>query len=135
MPVEADHSDAGSVDACRVLTYRYNGRHNGALTDPPNLLTMLISGVNPGFRKGGCLGNLTGKMQRGWRQTQRIFHFLVGLAFMCLAGVGISVSMEAWRTHLSHPSVSLFRCFLFAGFTILLIFLCLFSFLKARSVR
>ncbi|MGH9342793.1 MAG: hypothetical protein ACRD19_03400 [Terriglobia bacterium] len=54
---------------------------------------------------------------------------------MGLAGVGISVSMEAWRIHLSHPSISLFRFYLFTAFTIVLIFFCLFSFLKARSVR
>lgn len=81
------------------------------------------------------MSKLAGRVQKGWRQTQRIFHFLVGLAFMALAGVGISVSMEAWRIHLSNPSISLFRFYLFTAFTIVLIFFCLFSFLKARSVR
>lgn len=83
----------------------------------------------------GGLSKLAGKVQKGWRQAQRLFHFLVGLAFMALAGVGVSVSMEAWRLHLSNPSVSLFRFYLFTAFTIVLVFFCLFSFLKARSVR
>lgn len=74
-------------------------------------------------------------MHKAWRQTQRVFHFLVGLVFMFLAAVGISVSIDAWRNYVDHPSAGLFRFSLFAVFTLLLIFFCLFSFLKVRSIR
>ena len=77
---------------------------------------------------------LTG-LSKAWRQTQRMFHFLTGLAFMFLAGVGVSVSLGAWRHHLADPSLGLFRTGLLVAFTLVLIFFCLYSFLKARSIR
>ncbi|MGH9406850.1 MAG: hypothetical protein ACRD3D_13565 [Terriglobia bacterium] len=81
------------------------------------------------------MGKLEASARKVWRQMQRVFHFLVGVAFLALAAIGISVSLDAWRMHSTHPATSLLRFYLLAGFTIFLIFFCLFSFLKARSVR
>jgi hypothetical protein len=60
---------------------------------------------------------------------------LVGLAFLMLAVAGVSVSVSEWQYYLSSPSVGLVRAVLFASFTVLLIIFCLYSFLKARSIR
>jgi uncharacterized membrane protein len=72
---------------------------------------------------------------RCFRQVQRLFHFLVGLAFFCLAAAGAAVSFAEWRYYRLAPSVGLSRFGLLASFTVLLIILCLYSFAKARSVR
>jgi hypothetical protein len=60
---------------------------------------------------------------------------LVGLAFLILAVAGASVSFSEWQYYLKSPSVGLVRFVLVAGFTVLLIIFCLYSFAKARSVR
>lgn len=78
------------------------------------------------------LGDLIG---RWFRQVQRVFHLLVGLAFLFLAVAGASVSLAEWRYYRQAPSVGLMRFSLLAGFTVLLVIFCLYSFAKARSVR
>jgi hypothetical protein len=60
---------------------------------------------------------------------------LVGLAFLILAVAGASVSVSEWQYYLKSPSVGLVRAILFASFTVVLIIFCLYSFLKARSIR
>lgn len=59
----------------------------------------------------------------------------VGLAFLFLAGAGAWVSVAAWQSYLENPSEGLWRFGFLTGFTLLLFILCLYSFLKARSVR
>ena len=60
---------------------------------------------------------------------------LVGLAFLVLAIAGAAVSVSEWQYYLGSPSVGLVRLILFASLTVLLIIFCLYSFVKARSIR
>jgi hypothetical protein len=59
----------------------------------------------------------------------------VGLAFLVMAAAGVTVSFSEWQFYLQSPSMGLVRFFLVAGFTVLLIIFCLYSFVKARSIR
>jgi len=70
-----------------------------------------------------------------FRNAQRLFHMLVGLAFLALAVAGASVSFSEWQYYLKSPAVGLVRFVLVASFTGLLIIFCLYSFAKARSIR
>ncbi|MGO8733951.1 MAG: hypothetical protein ACLQVM_14345 [Terriglobia bacterium] len=70
-----------------------------------------------------------------FRHAQRLFHTLVGLAFLALAVAGTTVSVSEWQDHLRSPSEGLVRVILYASFTVFLVILCLYSFLKARSIR
>jgi len=70
-----------------------------------------------------------------WRQARRLFHFLVGVAFLGLAGSCVMVSLEEWKHYLVNPSASLWWFGALTAFAVLLILLALYSFLKARSVR
>ncbi|MGA2611340.1 MAG: hypothetical protein ABSH01_28160 [Terriglobia bacterium] len=78
------------------------------------------------------LGNL---ISQSLRNVQRLFHMLVGLAFLVLAVAGAAASFSEWQYYLRSPSVGLVRFILFASFTMLLIVFCLYSFAKARSIR
>ena len=78
------------------------------------------------------LGSL---ISRSFRNAQRLFHMLVGMAFLMLAVAGASVSVSEWQYYLSSPSAGLVRAVLFASFTVLLIIFSLYSFAKARSIR
>jgi uncharacterized membrane protein len=66
---------------------------------------------------------------------QRVFHLLVGVIFLVLAFAGASVALTEWRYYKHTPSVGLVRFGLLAAFTVFLVILGLYSFLKARSVR
>lgn len=81
------------------------------------------------------MSRLRDLLQEAYRSAQRLFHFLVGVAFLVLALAGASVSFAEWRHYQQTPSVGPVRFGLLAGFTILLVFFCLYSFAKARSVR
>jgi len=74
-------------------------------------------------------------LARLFRSTTRAFHTLVALAFLGLSGLGVGVSFSEWRTYQRAPSMGLAEFALVAGFTVLLIIFCLYSFAKARSVR
>ncbi len=83
------------------------------------------------------MSNLGSLLSRWFRQTRRMFHMLVGLAFLVLTLAGAWVSIERWSDYRSAPKqgwVS-FELVAFPGFTVLLFILCLYSFAKARSVR
>ena len=58
------------------------------------------------------LGNL---ISRCLRNAQRLFHMLVGLAFLVLAMAGAAVSVSEWQYYLRSPSVGLVRVILFAS--------------------
>jgi hypothetical protein len=75
------------------------------------------------------------RLRYGYRQFKRGFHFLVGLAFLCLAALGAALSLAEWRTYLTTPSAGAARLAIFTGFTALLVLFGLYSFVKARSVR
>ena len=78
------------------------------------------------------LGDL---ISRWTRQAQRLFHVLVGLAFLFLALAGAAVSILEWRIYRQAPSLGLVRFSMVSSFTVLLVIFGLYSFLKARSVR
>ena len=83
----------------------------------------------------GALSKLGNLISQSLRNVQRLFHMLVGLAFLIFAVAGASVSFSEWQYYLKSPSVGLVRAILFASFTVLLIIFCLYSFVKARSIR
>jgi hypothetical protein len=80
----------------------------------------------------GRLGKL---LQALFLNLRRLFHLLVGLAFLFLALAGAGVSFSEWRYYEATPSVGLLRFGLLAGFTVLLLIFCLYSLAKARNVR
>jgi cytochrome b subunit of formate dehydrogenase len=81
------------------------------------------------------LSKLEELLERWMRNAKRLFHFAIGLVFLVLTFAGASVSFAEWRYYEHSPSVGLVRFGLLAGFTGLLFIFCLYSFLKARSVR
>jgi hypothetical protein len=81
---------------------------------------------------------LTGLRQaagRWYRQAQRLFHLLVGLAFLILAAGGATVSLTLWGDYRKSPGQGLWSFGTVTSLTVLLIIFSLYSFAKARSVR
>lgn len=60
---------------------------------------------------------------------------LIGLVYLFLAFAGGVVSFSEWQRYRKNPEVGVWPFGVPAGFTVLLIVLCLYSFAKARSVR
>ncbi len=85
--------------------------------------------------KGSSLGKLGHRLRRGARQAHRIFEFVIGIAFLVLAAGSISLSLTEWHKHSENPLTSLSLFYMFVSFSVVLIFCCLYSFLKARSIR
>lgn len=82
------------------------------------------------------MSKLSDLLARWFRHAQRLFHVLVGLVFLCLALAGAAVSFQQWQDYQKQiPSVGVVGVSLLAGFTVLLLIFCLYSFVKARSVR
>jgi len=81
------------------------------------------------------MSRLGGFFRQGVRQAQRLFHGLVGLAFLFLALAGVSVTFGEWQSYRQTPSVGIWRFSLIGAFTVVLVIFSLYSFLKARSVR
>jgi len=63
---------------------------------------------------------------------RRVFHLLIGLAFMVLT---MMAATQTYSAYYKIPEEGLTYFSLFGGFTILLAILCLYSFVKARNVR
>lgn len=74
-------------------------------------------------------------LNRLFLHAQRVFHLLVAVVFFFLTLAGVTVSLAEWRYYRQSPAVGLVRFGLLAGFTVLLFIFCLYSFVKARSVR
>ena len=73
---------------------------------------------------------------RSWLQAaERLFHALVGVVFLFFTLAGASVAYSEWQSYQHSPSTGVVRLSMLAGFTVLLFVCCLYSFLKARSVR
>ena len=78
------------------------------------------------------LGNL---LHYWFLNAQRLFHMLIGLAFMVLTLIGTGLTFFEWENYRKSPEAGLVHFTMFGGFTVLLAILCLYSFLKARNVR
>jgi uncharacterized membrane protein len=81
------------------------------------------------------LGKLSDLLAAWMRHAERLFHMLVGIVFLALTLAGVTVSITEWQYYQRTPSQGLLRFGLLASFTVLLFIFCLYSFLKARSVR
>jgi hypothetical protein len=81
------------------------------------------------------LSRLTVILQRLFLHAQRLFHVLVGIVFLFLALAGAAVSYSEWNYYRKIPEVGPVRFSLIAGFTVLLVIFCLYSFVKARNIR
>jgi hypothetical protein len=66
---------------------------------------------------------------------KRLFHLLIALAFLALTAMGASVTYSEWASYRKMPEQGIVHLTLFAGFTVFLSILCLYSFAKAKSVR
>lgn len=84
------------------------------------------------LRKRPGLGRL---LQHGWRHAKRLFHVLVGIAFLLLAAAGASLCFAEWRAYTERPMNGMWRFDVVAGFTVVLLIFGVYSFLKARNVR
>jgi divalent metal cation (Fe/Co/Zn/Cd) transporter len=78
------------------------------------------------------LGNL---FHHGYRNAQRLFHMLVGVIFMALAAGGAMVTFNEWMDYRKRPQEGVVELAIYAAFTIFLVILGLYSFVKARNVR
>ncbi|HUX11303.1 MAG TPA: hypothetical protein VMW51_11715 [Terriglobia bacterium] len=72
---------------------------------------------------------------RMFSRAQQIFHLLIGVLFLFLTMAGISVSMKLWQDYQLAPGQSVWGFSMVASFTVVLLIFCLYSFVKARSVR
>ena len=80
----------------------------------------------------GRLGNLFRQL---FLNAQRLFHLLIALAFMVLTlAVGAQAFIE-WEDYRKTPQQGLVYFSMYAGLTVFLAILCLYSFVKARNVR
>jgi cytochrome b561 len=78
------------------------------------------------------LGNL---LRNGYRNAQRLFHMLTGVIFIGLAAGGAMVTFNEWVDYRKRPQEGVVELAIYAGFTIFLVILGLYSFVKARHVR
>jgi hypothetical protein len=78
------------------------------------------------------LGNL---LKFLFLNAQRLFHMLIGLAFMFLTLAGAAVTFSEWEFYRKAPDVGPVRFGLVGAFTTLLAIFCLYSFAKARNVH
>ena len=81
------------------------------------------------------LGKLRELIQRWHRHARRWFHMLVGLAFFILAMAGATLSFSEWRSYRENEAAGYAHFGFVLCFTIFLVILSLYSFVKARSVR
>ena len=88
-----------------------------------------------GFGDNNELSKLGHLFTQLFRHARRLFHLLVGMAFLVLAMAGAWVSFSEWQYYLKSPSVGSVRFIVYASFTVLLVIFGLYSFIKARSIR
>jgi len=75
------------------------------------------------------------QLSYGWRQARRIFHVLVGIAFLFFAVAGASVSYSEWQAYSRQPASGIWRFAMLSSFTVLLLVFGVYSIAKARNVR
>jgi len=74
-------------------------------------------------------------LSRWFRLARRFLQMMIGLVFLCLAVAGALVSFSEWRIYQANQALGWTHFGAMLGFTIFLIILSLYSFLRARSVR
>ncbi|TAM83189.1 MAG: hypothetical protein EPN47_06215 [Acidobacteria bacterium] len=79
--------------------------------------------------------NSTSFSGRLFCRVRQMFHLLVALLFLFLTLAGVSVSLKLWQEYQKIPSQGVWGFGMVASFTVLLLIFCLYSFVKARSVR
>jgi hypothetical protein len=90
----------------------------------------------PDPRQEGRVLSRIGSLLQSWiLNAKRVFHILVGLAFMVLTLAVASQTFIEWRDYRKSPSGGLLYCEMYGGLAILLAILCLYTFVKARNVR
>jgi hypothetical protein len=109
----------------------------GYLTAPPFVLTITYreSGSARGGQERKTLSRLGNLLHYWFLNAQRLFHMLIGLAFMLLTLVGAALTFVEWEGYRKSPQAGLVHFTMFGGFTVFLAILCLYSFVKARNVR
>jgi hypothetical protein len=68
-------------------------------------------------------------------RARQLFHLLIALLFLFMTLAGVSVSMKLWQDYQKVPGQGIWGFSMVASFTLLLLIFCLYSFVKARSVR
>jgi TRAP-type C4-dicarboxylate transport system permease small subunit len=97
---------------------------------------MITPGLSRRTREGRqVLVTLGNRLRKGVRQVHRMFEVLVGLSFFVLAAFCISLSFTQWHRYQTNPSGGLSLFYMFASFSLVLVFCGLYSFVKARSIR
>jgi hypothetical protein len=74
-------------------------------------------------------------LQRLFCRAQQLFHVLIGVVFLFLTMAGASVSIKLWQDYQKMPNQGVWGLGMVVSFTVLLLIFCLYSFVKARSVR
>jgi hypothetical protein len=89
----------------------------------------------PSNGKGKGLSRLGSLLQNWLVSAKRLFHMMIGVAFMLLTLAGASLTFAEWQGYRKTPEGGLVHFTMFGAFTIFLAVLCLYSFVKARNVR
>ncbi len=82
--------------------------------------------------------NTNSLTRRLFRRAQQLFHVLIGLVFLFLTMGMVTVSLKLWQEYQEMPgqgSLSFAIVIASIAFTFLLFIFCLYTFVKARSVR
>ena len=112
-------------------------RGGGYLTAPQFVLTITY-GKWTRARAGQerkALSRLGNLLHYWFLNAQRLFHMVIGLAFMVLTLAGAALTLAEWEGYRKNPQAGLVHFTMFGGFTVFLAILCLYSFVKARNVR
>ena len=77
-------------------------------------------------------------MRRLFRRAQQLFHLVIGVVFLFLTMGMVTVSLKLWQEYQKMPGQGTLSFAIVAvsiAFTLLLFIFCLYTFVKARSVR
>ena len=77
-------------------------------------------------------------LERVFRRAEQLFHILIGVVFLFLTMGMVTVSMKLWQEYQKAPgqgTMNLAMVVTSIAFTFLLFIFCLYTFVKARSVR
>jgi len=82
--------------------------------------------------------NTNSFLGRLFRRAQQLFHLLIGVVFLFLTMGMVTVSLKLWQEYHRMPSQGTLSFAIMVAsmaFTLLLFIFCLYTFVKARSVR